>query len=181
MIETKRIKGTAQISHLYWLYLWCAHSHLLPLTTKSVILLYSMRANWTNFFDCVPNTKWTLILPFASFTKPVYISWRCIPSSAHLLFSGLLSEDRSSLSFHQPSLVFFLKRTFSPSLRIAFCSFLFDAFLVRQDQMRLKAQKTPCCVPCIKCTFSYTRKRLTWHIFFINIYLWNFESRQKTL
>lgn len=70
MIETKR--GTAQISHLYWLYFWCAHSHLLPLTTKYMILLYCMCANWTHCFDCVPST---LILPFPSFTKPVYISW----------------------------------------------------------------------------------------------------------
>lgn len=91
-----------------------AHSHLFPFTTKSVILLYCMHANWTDFFDCVPNT---LILPFPSFTKPVYINWRCTPSSVHLLFSGLLSEERSSLSSHQPSLLFFLSRTFSTSLR----------------------------------------------------------------
>lgn len=114
MMEAKRIKGTAQISHLYWLYFWCAHSHLFPLTTKSMILIYCMHENWTNFFDCVLNTQ---ILPFPSFTKPAYVSGRCTPFSAHLLFSGLLSEERSSLSSHQPSLVFFLTRTFSPSLR----------------------------------------------------------------
>lgn len=75
----------------------------------------------------------------------------------------------------QPSLGFF------PKKRTAFCSFPFDIFVVRQDHTRLKAQEAPCCVPRIKCTFSYPRKRLTWRVDFINIYLWNFESRQKTL
>lgn len=39
MTEAKGIKGTAQISQLYWVYFWCAHSHLFPLKTKPVTLL----------------------------------------------------------------------------------------------------------------------------------------------
>lgn len=75
-------------------------------------------------------------------------------SSAYSLFSGPFSEGRCSLSSSQPTIIFFLKSIFTQSERIVFCSFLFDVFSVRQDLMRLKAQKTPCCVPCIKCTFS---------------------------
>lgn len=123
MIETKRIKGTAQISHLYWLCFWCAHSHLFPLTTKSMILLYCVHANWTHFFHCVPNT---LILPFPSFTKPFYISWRCTPSSVHLLLSGLLQRRGQAFPLTSPLSSSFLGEHFHPVwgdciLLIAWC------------------------------------------------------------
>lgn len=115
MIEAKRIKGTAQISHLYCLYFWCAHSHPFPLV-NNFVTSYACEF-YIHVFDRFPNTKWTLILPFTSVNKPVYLSWRNTPLSAYSLFSGLLSEERSSLSSNQPSLVFFLKSAFSPSLR----------------------------------------------------------------
>jgi len=118
MIEAKIIKGTAQLPHLYCLCFRCAHfsPHLLN-NQENDFVTFCTCESYIHFFAGFPNTKITPILHFASFNKPVYRSRRNILSPAHSLFSGLLSEERSSLSSNQPSLIFFLTSTFSPSLR----------------------------------------------------------------
>lgn len=141
--------STSQPSQ-WFCYILCMQMGLIYLTVSPIYPNFALSILYQ---ACLHKLKMhSLPCPLAFFRPPLRGEVKPFLSPA---LSGLLSKQN----------------IFTQSEGTAFCSFLFDAFLVRQDQMRLKAQKTPCCVPCIKCTFSYTRKSLTWHIFFINIYL----------